>query len=172
MHSKKSDVPEYIWYISLIIIAITLVVGVANIAKKANKNIEPPSNLNVQFDVIIDPNNIVKIKTLEFIGDFDLEKDAPNLYLKCGNSYENLMKLFNTSEPTQIFTRKATGSIGLKDFDGLILKNKNDTNSSIVKKFPLFCFQKDGVWEIYYGNPDEGGVMLAQDKVDRKWGLS
>jgi hypothetical protein len=68
--------------------------------------------------------------------------------------------------------QSSTGSIGLKDFDGLILKNKNDTNSSIVKKFPLSCFQKDGVWEIYYGNPDEGGVMLAQDKVDRKWELS
>ncbi|MEO2154775.1 MAG: hypothetical protein ABGW69_03110, partial [Nanoarchaeota archaeon] len=86
---KLSAVPEYIWYISLIIIAITLVVGIVNITKKSNKNIEPPSNLNVQFDVTIDPNNIVRIKTLDFIGSFDLEKDAPNLYLCCGNSCKN-----------------------------------------------------------------------------------
>jgi hypothetical protein len=136
MYLKKSAVPEYIWYISLIIIAITLVVGVANIAKKANKNIEPPSNLNVQFDVIIDPNNIVKIKTLEFIGDFDLEKDAPNLYLKCGNSYKNLMELFLAKNPNELFTRKATGSIGLKDFDGLKLVN-------IAKGDQVFDFYDD-----------------------------
>jgi len=56
-HLKKAAVPEYIWYISLIIISITLVVGIANIAKKGNKNIEPPSNVNIQFDVQTDPHN-------------------------------------------------------------------------------------------------------------------
>jgi hypothetical protein len=118
---KKSAVPEYIWYISLIIIAITLVVGIVNITKKANKNVTPPSNLNVQFDVTIDPNNVVRIKTLDFIGSFDLEKDAPNLYLCCGGSCKNMMELFLADKPEDLFVRKATGSVGLKDYNGLIL---------------------------------------------------
>ena len=119
--NKKSAVPEYIWYISLIIIAITLVVGIVNITKKANKNIQPPSNLNVQFDVQIDPNNVVRLKTLDFIGSFDLEKDTPNLHLCCGGSCKNLMELFLAKKPTDLFTRKVSGAIGLKDMNGLIL---------------------------------------------------
>jgi hypothetical protein len=120
-HFKRSAVPEYIWYISLIIISITLVIGIANIAKKSNKNVEPPSNVNVQFDVVIDPNNVVKIKTLNFIGQWDLEKDTPNLYLKCGNSSKNLMELFLAKKVSDLFVRKASGEIGLKAYDGLIL---------------------------------------------------
>jgi hypothetical protein len=38
--------------------------------------------------------------------------------------------------------------------------------------FPKQCFEKGAVWELYYGDPNEGGVMLAQDIVDRKWSLS
>ncbi|MEO2154456.1 MAG: LamG domain-containing protein, partial [Nanoarchaeota archaeon] len=121
INSKKSAVPEYIWYISLIIIAITLVVGIVNITKKANKNIEPPSNLNVQFDVTIDPNNVVRIKELNFIGQWDLEKDAPNLYLCCGNSCKNMMELFLAEKAQDLFARKVTGSVGLKEMNGLVL---------------------------------------------------
>ena len=75
----------------MIIIAITLVVGVANIVKKANKNIEPLSNLNVKFDIFIDPNDRVILKELTFIGQWDLEKDTPHLYLKCGNKIYNIL---------------------------------------------------------------------------------
>ena len=160
---KKSAVPEYIWYISLIIIAITLVVGVANITKKANKNIEPPSNINVKFDVYIDPNNRVILKELEFIGQWDLEKDTPFLFLKCGNTLinsVNLSVIANVSKITDLFARKSNGEIGLINYNGIILSNGSKNNS---------CFQKGAVWELWYGNPNEGGVLLAQDKVDRKW---
>jgi hypothetical protein len=43
-------------------------------------------------------------------------------------------------------------------------------NSDFV--IDLSCFQKGAIWELWYGNPDEGGVMLAQDRVDRKWELN
>jgi hypothetical protein len=130
---KKSAVPEYIWYISLIIIAITLVVGIVNITKKSNKNIEPPSNLNVQFDVTIDPNNVVRIKILDFIGSFDLEKDAPNLYLCCGGSCKNMMELFLADKPEDLFVRKVSGAVGLKAYDGLLLGDNNYLFYNVTK---------------------------------------
>ena len=43
-------------------------------------------------------------------------------------------------------------------------------NSDLI--IDLSCYQKGAVWELWYGNPNEGGVMLAQDIVDRKWSLN
>ena len=159
MPNKKSAVPEYIWYISLIVISITLVVGIVNITKKANKNIEPPSNLNVQFKVTIDPNKVVKIKTLDFIGDFDLNKDTKYLYLCCGGSCKNMMELFSATNSTDLFVRKVSGSVGLRSYNGLVF------NEQTKSYYPLQCFKKGAVWELYYGNPSEQGYLLAQSEV-------
>ncbi len=171
---RKSAIPEYIWYISLIIISITLVVTIANIAKKGNKNIEPPSNVNIQFDVQIDPNNVVKIKELNIIGQWDNDKDTKYLYLCCNNICKNLLQIFNSSTPTDLLVRKVSGGIGLKAYGGLILFNPNDNSTDLINSsiFDKTCYQKGAIWRLYYGDPNEGGVMLTQDKVNRKWSLS
>jgi len=61
------------------------------------------------------------IKLCQSLWQWDLEKDTPNLYLKCGDSYKNLMVLFLANKPTDLFSRKASGEIGLKAYNGLIL---------------------------------------------------
>jgi hypothetical protein len=63
-----------------------------------------------------------------------------------------------------------------KGNDGTIHGNVTCVDEGILSGVQLYypreCFDKGAVWELYYGDPNEGGVMLAQDKVDRKWELS
>ena len=161
---RKSAVPEYIWYISLIIISITLVVGIANIAKKGNKNIEPPSNVNVKFDLRLNNLNQIIFNDLHFVGQWDLDKDTPNLYIGCNGKYLPLQELFSPLK--EWFVRKADGTQGLKGSTLFIGKE------NLEQYFGEQCVQKGAIWELWYGNPNEGGVMLAQDVVDRKWSLN
>ena len=87
------------------------------------------------------------------------------MYLKCSDKYGNMMDLFSANKSTDLFVRKVEGSIGIKAYGGLVISNLtnflnlwNNTN----------CLKEGGVWELYYGNPKEGGHLLAQDRIDRK----
>ncbi|MEO2154283.1 MAG: hypothetical protein ABGW69_00575, partial [Nanoarchaeota archaeon] len=119
--SKRAAVPEYIWYISLIIIAITLVVGIVNITKKSNKNITPPTNLQASFDIKVTPQKQLVVSDLSFIGDFDINKDSYYLYLCCNNKCLPLSSIFDPK--TFWFTRTTTGSITLKT--PVVIKNSS-----------------------------------------------
>ena len=156
--NRKSAVPEYIWYISLIIIAITLVVGIVNITKKSNKNINPPENLQTNFDVKITPQHQLVISSLSFIGDFDPQKDGAFLYLCCNQKCQPLSKIFNPNNFW--FVRTATGSISLKT-PVVIVNTQN-----LTSMYPASCLQKGAIWELYYGEPNQGGVLLKKDSVD------
>jgi hypothetical protein len=63
-----------------------------------------------------------------------------------------------------------------KGNDGTIYGNVQCVDEGILSGVQLYyprqCFDKGAVWELWYGNPNEGGVMLAQDVVDRKWSLN
>jgi len=63
-----------------------------------------------------------------------------------------------------------------KGNDGTIHGNVQCVDEGILSGVQLYyprnCFNKGAVWELYYGNPNEGGVLLAQDVVDRKWSSS
>ena len=151
---KKSAVPEYIWYISLIIIAITLVFTVMSLTNKVNKNRVKsiPEIKDVSFTIILTPLGELKLIDFRVLG---VEKEKLNdFYLFCENKYFKLSDEINVSF---YFS---------KDLNNYLVLNK-ELNINLTKyNFSEKCKKENAKWMLFYGEPGNNAVKLAETYVE------
>ena len=155
---KRSAVPEYIWYISLIIIALSLVFVVTSIVKRTKKNPSIPDIKEMDFLFYVDPLNNLVIEDMTIQG---LEKkEVNNIYLQCEGKYFSLSELFDNISLDNLFAYDVNGYLTLIRKNYIV--NKTELNISEN------CAKKGSEWQIFFGNPEEGGVLLGRTTVNRK----
>jgi hypothetical protein len=155
--SKKSAIPEYIWYISLIVISLSLVLMVVNIAKKSRKNPSIPEIRDATFTIYVDPLNRIYLEDMLIQG--VKKEDLANFYIGCNGNNVDFTTFFNQS-PSKLFATNSNNYLELirKNFEiNLTAINISDD-----------CKKEGSEWYLFYGNPEEGGSIVAKTNVERK----
>ncbi len=155
--SKKSAIPEYIWYISLIVISLTLVLTIVTMAKKTRKKLNIPEIKDATFTIYVDPLNKIYLEDMLIQG--VNKKNLVNFYISCEDKSVNLSTLFNQN-PENLFVVNSNNYLELlkKDFEiNLTALNMSDK-----------CKKEGSRWYLFYGDPKEGGVVIARAEVIRK----
>lgn len=150
---NKSAVPEYIWYISLIIIAITLVFTVMSLVSKTNRESVKsiPQIKDVSFSIVVTPLNELKLINLQVLG-IEREK-LEDFYFFCEGVYFRLGNEINTS---MYFS---------KDINNYFTLIKEININTTKYSFPDSCKEENAKWLLFYGEPGNGGVKLTESFV-------
>ena len=151
---KKSAIPEYIWYISLIVIAIVLVTTIVSLTQKAkDKNVKLPDISDAQLYIYKDPLGNIKIGDIRVLG--IKKQDLNNVYLYCDGTYYPLSAMFNV---TIDFARTQDNYLSLNKQNYVI----NFTKFNYSDK----CKEEGALWALFYGNPKESGMKIAETKLE------
>ncbi|HIQ51492.1 MAG TPA: hypothetical protein EYH54_06010 [Nautiliaceae bacterium] len=151
---RKSAVPEYIWYISLIIIAVTLVFGVISLANRANKESikTVPKIRDINFNLVITPLNELRLVDLRVLG-IDKE-DLNNFYFFCEGKYFRLSDEINVS------------SYFSKDLNNYLTLIREFNINLSKYNFSEECGKENAKWLLFYGEPGENAAKLAEALVE------
>jgi ABC-type antimicrobial peptide transport system permease subunit len=155
MTKRKSAIPEYIWYISLIVIAIVLVTTVVSLTNKAKKNnVNLPEIRDAQLVIYKTPLGDLKLADIEVLG---LKKDdLNNLYLYCNGHYVDINQIVNTT-------------IGFSKTPNNYLSLNNEVNLNLTALgFNESCGEEGAKWSLFYGNPEENGIKITETEVEFK----
>jgi hypothetical protein len=145
MRKKRSAIPEYLWYVGLIVLSVILIMGIAklvnSVERESSKKVQDQSMINKRILILYDPN-FVNIKKY-----YDNLKTYCNIVSKTVlsqedvNSYDAYIILKPTLTPQEItylqqINRKI---IGVGDLDGNIL-------------ISLFSVQSNGQFNVPKGS--------------------
>jgi hypothetical protein len=154
--NKKAAIPEYIWYLSLIVIAILLVTTVITIANKTkNSNVNMPDIKDAQLLIYKTPTGDVEIDDLRILG--IKKEDLKGFYLYCNGHSEKLDNIFNI---TTDFSRLPNNYIGLNKQNYVLNLTKYGYNKS--------CGDEGAQWSLFYGDPQNDGILVTKTKVKFK----
>ncbi|MEO2154497.1 MAG: hypothetical protein ABGW69_01695 [Nanoarchaeota archaeon] len=120
---------------------------------KNKSNIEIPSGISANFEVVLNPvNNSFILNSLELIGEWNPKRDFNNIYIGCNGKYLRLYDLLCDLNkwlfltPEEIYQLK--GPVYIEE------------QGTLKRFYGLDCFKPGTMWELYYANPKEGGVLL------------
>ena len=154
---KKAAIPEYIWYISLIVISLSLVLMVVNIAKKSRKNPSIPEIRDATFTIYIDPLNRIYLEDMLIQG--VKKENLVNFYIGCNGNNVDFTTFFNQN-PSTLFATNSNNYLEL-------IKKNFEINLTAIK-ISEDCKKEGSEWYLFYGNPEEGGAIVAKTNVERK----
>ncbi len=188
MGFKKSAIPEYIWYVSLIAITLGLVVVINSITSKSTKQATsvkqgaPFTIASMSISAVAGKSDTISIDELVISPKVSFKRSDLNaLYLVCSedssnyakvtclkllekgliNATSNELKNCNPDEKNVSIDRDIFVSEGTGVYNLL-------TNIEISRKkwnISESCFKKGTKWFLFYSDPSQGGVRVYETTV-------
>jgi len=180
---KKSAIPEYIWYVSLIAITLGLVVVINSITSKSTKQATsvkqgaPFTVASMSISTVAGKENTISLDELVISPKVSFKKDDLNaLFVRCEKDTDyakvTCLKLLADNKINSTNLKNCNLGDYHVDQDIFVLEGTGVYNllSNIEiskKKWNISdeCFKKGTKWFLFYSDPKQGGTRVYETTV-------